>query len=582
MKKKKVAGIMALTLAAAMVLGACGKGDTESGGENPQSSPAGQREESSGKEGQGEESQEASGLDLSEKMHISIFSQADDVSYEEFIANPIFAYWSDMFNLELEWQLPPQGSETDQLNMMFGTQDYTDVIDISYNTENLTTLCEDGVIYNLAPYLDTELPNYKAFLDANPDVKSALLDDEGNLYHFAVIQEAPKQWGGLVYRRDILETMTGGDIQFPSGNDAPATVEDWDYMLPLMKQYFESAGMAEYACLIIPAVGYFSTGELMSGFGIGGWQYVEDGNVKYGLSQDAFYHYLTKMKEWYAAGYIYSDFASRTDDLFFLPNTALTYGLAAGTWYGITDQVMDTMSLPDYGMFVNVQPLASPADTANGVQKPLGVYLDSGRASNNSGWAISTACDEEKLHRLLAAFDYLFSQEGSNTRTMGLSAEQGAADVASYTEKGVTNGTRENGTKTWTEEMDNCGDYGVFAFSANRMPGVVVEYETRTCDLKDGVDKAVIADEAWTAYGNANVYPLTVGFTPEETEELNKLESAIWNYADSMIPKFIMGREELTEETFAAYQAQLESLGMPRVLEIRQAAYDRYVEKANK
>ena len=82
--------------------------------------------------------------------------------------------------------------------------------------------------------------------------------------------------------------------------------------------------MAEYAGLIIPAVGYFSTGELMAGFGIGGLQYVEDGTVKYGISQDAFYDYLTKMKEWYSQGYIYSDFASRTDDMFFLPNTALT------------------------------------------------------------------------------------------------------------------------------------------------------------------------------------------------------------------------------------------------------------------
>ena len=109
---------------------------------------------------------------------------------------------------------------------------------------------------------------------------------------------------------------------------------------------------------------------------------------------------------------------------------------------------------------------------------------------------------------------------------MGLSAEQGAADVASYVEKGVTNGTRENGTKTWTEEMDNCAEYGVYAFCENRMPGVVVDYATRTCDLKDGVDRAVVADEAWTASGNANVYPLTVGFTPEETAELNKLESA--------------------------------------------------------
>ena len=34
--------------------------------------------------------------------------------------------------------------------------------------------------------------------------------------------------------------------------------------------------------------------------------------------------------------------------------------------------------------------------------------------------------------------------------------------------------------------------------------------------------------------------------------------------------------EELSEASFKAYQEQLESLGMSRILEIRQAAYDRY------
>lgn len=571
MKRKSMVRVLAVMSAAALGLSACGN-DSE---ENSQTSSTGQESEK-----QEAHNQETAELDLSESMKVSIFSQADDMSYEEFISNPVTNYWANMFNLELEWQLPPQGSETEQLNNMFGTGDYTDVIDISYNTENLATLCADEVIYDLAPYLDTELPNYKAFLDANPDVKSALLDDNGGLYHFAVIQEAPKQWGGLVYRKDILETMTGGNVAFPSGADAPSTIEDWDYMLPLMKQYFDAAQMAEYGCLIIPATGYFATGELMAGFGIGGAQYIEDGVVKYGIAEDAFYNYLVKMREWYNQGYIYKDFASRTEDLFFLPNTALTYGGASGIWYGLTAQLSDGMSIPEYGLFMQVDAINSPADTANGVQTPLGVYLDSGRASNNGGWAISTACDEDKLHRLLAAFDYLYTEEGSTTRTMGLSAEQGAADATFYVERGVTNGTRENGTKTWTEEMDNCADHMVVEFAANRMPGVVVDYETRTADLKDGVDLEVIADEIWTANGNANVYPLTVGFTPEETTELNSLDTAITDYANSIIPKFIMGTEELNEVSFVAYQAQLEKLGLSRLLEIRQAAYDRYVEKA--
>lgn len=47
-----------------------------------------------------------------------------------------------------------------------------------------------------------------------------------------------------------------------------------------------------------------------------------------------------------------------------------------------------------------------------------------------------------------------------------------------------------------------------------------------------------------------------------------------------MIPKFIMGTEELSESSFAAYQAQLEELGLSRVVEIKQGAYERYLKKA--
>ena len=40
--------------------------------------------------------------------------------------------------------------------------------------------------------------------------------------------------------------MTGGNVEFSSGNEEPITIEDWDYMLLLFKQYFEAAGMAYF------------------------------------------------------------------------------------------------------------------------------------------------------------------------------------------------------------------------------------------------------------------------------------------------------------------------------------------------
>lgn len=101
-----------------------------------------------------------------------------------------------------------------------------------------------------------------------------------------------------MYRRDILETMTGGQVAFPSGTEDPSTIEDWEYMLDLMKKYFDASGMPETAGLIIPATGYFSTGELMAGFGIGGVDYIDnDGKAKYGIAEDTLYNYLTKMRE---------------------------------------------------------------------------------------------------------------------------------------------------------------------------------------------------------------------------------------------------------------------------------------------
>lgn len=569
MKRRRV---IALLLAAAMVLGGCGGGGDAKDGSVPNAG-------SQAPDGSSAE------VDLSEKLTYSIFAQADDVPDPEGLleSSPVLNYWQDMFNIDIEWQLPPQGSESDQLTLMFGTGDYTDIIDMSFSTENLGTLCDDGAIYDLTPYIDQYMPNYRAFLEANSDVKSALYDDSGRIYTLAVIQEAPAQWGGLVYRRDILETMTGGNVAFPSGSEEPATIEDWEYMLELMTQYFQAAGFEEYAGLILPACGYFATGELMSGFGIGGLDYITaDGKAAYGIADDNFYNYLVKMNEWYKNGYIYSDFASRSQDLFYLPNTALTYGGSAGVWYGITQQLGDSMSLPEYELYMQVNPLSAPVDSANGITAPLGVFLDAGRASTNSGWSVSTACSEEKLARILTAFDYFYSDDGAATRSMGLSAEQGAADWEDYTSVGLVNGTRENGSKVWTKEMDSNAELEIYAFAENRMPGIVVDYETRTCDLNDaGLDLTTIGDMEWTKNGRANVYPLAVSFTPEESEQINTISTNIQDYANTMIVNFIMGREELTPESFAAYQAQLESLGLSDYLAVKQAAYERYLQRAD-
>lgn len=68
---------------------------------------------------------------------------------------------------------------------------------------------------------------------------------------------------------------------------------------------------------------------------------------------------------------------------------------------------------------------------------------------------------------------------------------------------------------------------------------------------------------------------------PEDSETANTINTNIQDYANSMITKFIMGKEELTPETFAAYKAKIESLGLADYLSIKQAAYDSFMARAN-
>ena len=187
---KKATRLLALLLAMLMVLTACGGGNDSKGGDDTPAAPSNTDTP---------DNTDAPAVDLSETMEVSIFQQADDVTFEEVENNPVTLYWKDMFNLDIEWQLPPQGSEQEQLTMMLGTGDYTDLINLDFYTDSVAALAEDGVIYELSSYIEQYMPNYYAYLNdpANADVKSILYDDQGHIYNMAVIKEHPKAWGGL-------------------------------------------------------------------------------------------------------------------------------------------------------------------------------------------------------------------------------------------------------------------------------------------------------------------------------------------------------------------------------------------------
>jgi hypothetical protein len=498
--------------------------------------------------------------------------------YSDYSDNPIVRYLDNKYNITLQFQQPVSGTESDSLSLMLGTGEYTDMIEMTRYTGSLGDLYNDGVIVNIADYLDY-MPNFKEHIDRDENFRRQCYDDNGRILTLRNIQtEVEFMWGGLVYRRDILETMTGGNIQFPSGNYHPTTFEDCDYMLPIFKAYFERAGMKEYAPLIIPYNGFIGTGELMAGFGAVAVSCVVDNKVVYGYLEDGFYNYLKKMREWYEKGYIYKDFASRVNDMFFLPNTSLTYGGAAGVWFGIQSQLGDAMSMPQYNLYFDVQPMPSPIDAAHGITEAANVLRPLYYDDTIIGWAVSTTC--KNIPKLLSALDYMYSHEGGMLKVNGLTREQGADTDPVYVKAGMTDGAYwfEDGKLVFNPLLSYGGgtlDYE--SFCDMRLPGLL----DRTI-YREAVDaKTQAADLEWAKYLDTKMKKLSsaLSYPSEDEKKMTANNAAINDYIVSSIPKFIMGTAALNDQAWAEFKATLISLGAEENIRMQQAAYDRYLKR---
>jgi putative aldouronate transport system substrate-binding protein len=519
-------------------------------------------------------------VDYSQHEDFSLWLFADPYDqYSDYSENPIVWYLNKKFNVTLKYEQPVRGTEGDSLSLMFGTGEYTDMIEMSNYTGSISQLYEDGVIADIAQYLDY-MPNFKKLLETDEGFRRTSYDDGGHILTLRTISDPYEfPFAGLMYRHDILETITGGNVQFPSGEKYPRTIKDWEYMLQLFKTYFEAAGMADYAPLILPYNGYLAFGDLVNSFGGRAGFYLDGSTVKFGPVEEPFYLYLKKMREWYAKGWIYKDFASRVNDPMYLPNTSLTYGGAAGAWFGLTFQVGDSMSMPQYNLFFDVRAVPSPLSTEDGVTEFSNFAVSPPYENGGIGWAVTAQC--KNLPKLLSVFDYLYSEEGGYLKN-GLTKETGAAENPIYVAAGLQDGVYwfEGDTMVINPLMASFSNYN--GFLGMRFPGRM-RPDSGKLPERFALERSNTA--IWNPYPDAKFPKLPGGYgsgaarTSAEDEIYTPSYVRITDYLNSTVPKFIMGTQPLNDQTWAEFKAQVRNLGIEDNIRIQQAAYDRYLKR---
>lgn len=104
----------------------------------------------------------------------------------------VFKVMGEMFNIDFEFDNPPQENYTERLNLVMMETELPDVI-MEIPVTDVLKYGETGVILPLNDYIENSMPNLKAEMDKRDGVEKALTYSDGNIYYLPMLDETPRQ-----------------------------------------------------------------------------------------------------------------------------------------------------------------------------------------------------------------------------------------------------------------------------------------------------------------------------------------------------------------------------------------------------
>lgn len=460
-------------------------------------------------------------------------------------------------NIKLEIQTVADSAVSEQFNLMVSGGDFTDIISdgVSHYTKGYDAAITDEIIIDLYDLAEEYAPNYMYYLNSDPQLRAALITDNGCLPTLATIyKEAGCENGGILIRGDWLEEL---------GMETPETYQQLhDYIQACISTYGTQG-----ICIGNAMADNKGDDALFSyGYDLFAGDYnIIDGQVVYSYLNDNYYDYLRLITDWYADGTIYSDFFNAemgsTDKWFASGTSCLDTATAANI------ATIESYKDPDYSY--ELLPINAPKVNAD--DELHFSWTDRfSRIKQQDSWAISTSCKDPE--GIMQVVNFLFSEAGQL--------------MYNYGDEGHSFEYDENGDPQYTELITNNPD-GISYKDACFLYASAVASGHLPCIMDVRAGYYYFDEAEWNVFdtfrtcdadGSYNM-PNGVALNEEENEEYATLSSDITTYASTAIMQFVLGQTELTEDSFREFTDTIVSMGGKRMEELYQAAYERYLEK---
>ena len=387
-------------------------------------------------------------------------------------------------------------------------------------------LLDAGAIIDLAPLMEAHMPNLTALLEAHPEWLEIIALEDGRIASLPLLNDAERQVMVWI-NRAWLDKL---------GIAMPQSVEE---LTAALLAFGEKDPNGNYKQDEIPAdmLGVWEMRWLLPYFGIVADDYNiarVDGKAVFAPEMPQYRAFIELLRDWYAKGIL-------SQDAFLGVHSSSAYDQKdekAAAVSGLLVSVTPYTHVPVSAM-TDYEALLMPGPDGETVWRDLLGSVWTG------AFAVTGACEDPG--EALAWVDALYGEAGALLAYAGIEGED-----YSFGDAG-----------SWVFEVDAVRTVDtiraqVLMYTGSTMPGLVPNGFLARVDSEP--DRHVIAQNARVgAVAKCVTHPYALG--SEAQARANELSAVLGALVDKGIARFATGETELSDETYAAWLAELSAAG---------------------
>lgn len=490
--------------------------------------------------------------------------------------NPVLKEMAENAGISITWETMSD-SLSEQVNIRIAGNDLPDAFNaVGFSNYDLTNYGQDGTFIDLTPYITEEyMPNLTKILEEHPDIRAAITMDDGCIYGLPAGEQMGTAGVGKAEDYNIYTipqySMINKTWLDELGLEVPTTLDELHDVLVAFQENDMATMYGNDAGQTIPlsfGIDQWCWGQNIyyAGFGFTNWTndvcadllLQPDGTVNFVSDDDNYRAALEYFHDWFTEGLIDQEVFSQDDTQYMAKCGQGRVGVA--TWWYIEELMGDHAD--DY-VFLPV--LDGPDGTHN-------VTVRDGGGINSGSLSITSAC--ESPINLLKFYDQWYIPENTMQLQYG--------PIGTY-----FTGQDENGLWQSVTDEEAQAQFGKSAGelkSEMEVAGpklILSDYYANVFEMEPRAQERLTdLYDYWMQYvDDTTTYPIDCVFTSDELDTIDRYRVDFENFVAEQEAAWLRDGG-ITDETWAAYKDNLNSYGMDKLLEVYQAAYDRYVETA--